>query len=661
MMNKLSFVAVMSAMLLSACNPTPMQPNLKPSKAFGVLELNLNSDGASTASFEGNAQTRAVSIRENDVVFGTGLTQVIGSTNSAFDYLVATFSVTHTGSSSTDFHNLTLYALAKSGNVGDTAIKSITNFGGVTDPTEQTRLAKLLIPVHAVKVNGSGVLVMDNDKADFQAFTSAEVTDATTAAGSAITPSDTILNYGFSVRCTVICTDNSRLIAVNSEGRVSIALRVPKAANSTPYKFVMNFVVMDDNKSKVTRGVYPPESVGGAETRGAGVGANILTQFGLNVGATTLTSQTVDDVQTSSLGASIQALDIGRISANGFHSCGLTSTGSAYCWGDNFNGQLGNNSKLSSSIPVLVNGGLTFSSISAGDGHSCGVTTFGSAYCWGLNFYGQLGNNSNTDSSIPVLVQGGLTFSSISAGGFHSCGVTTSGSAYCWGYNSVGQLGNKLTIDSSIPVLVNGSLTFSSISAGSGHSCGLTSTGSAYCWGYNGFGQLGNNSTTNSSIPILVNGGLTFSNFSAGYYHSCGLTSAGRAYCWGYNGFGGLGNNSTTNSSIPVAVDGGLIFSSISAGGGQSCGLTFAGSAYCWGYNVSGQLGNNSTIDSNIPVLVKGDLTFSNISAGKFQLCGVNTSGSVYCWGGNSFGQLGNNSITNSSTPVTVINSLFNL
>jgi alpha-tubulin suppressor-like RCC1 family protein len=43
-------------------------------------------------------------------------------------------------------------------------------------------------------------------------------------------------------------------------------------------------------------------------------------------------------------------------------------------------------------------------SISAGDTFSCGVTTAGVAYCWGDNEYGQLGSVAVTGSAVPVAV-----------------------------------------------------------------------------------------------------------------------------------------------------------------------------------------------------------------------------------------------------------------
>ena len=41
--------------------------------------------------------------------------------------------------------------------------------------------------------------------------------------------------------------------------------------------------------------------------------------------------------------------------------------------------------------PVAVTGGLTFRQVAVGDQHTCGLTTGNQAYCWGQNWYGQLG------------------------------------------------------------------------------------------------------------------------------------------------------------------------------------------------------------------------------------------------------------------------------
>ena len=76
------------------------------------------------------------------------------------------------------------------------------------------------------------------------------------------------------------------------------------------------------------------------------------------------------------------------VSVGWIHACGVTTTGAAYCWGDagGAGWQLGTGSTDytgGSLTPVPVAGGHTFASVSAGAFRSCGVTTSGAAYCWG--------------------------------------------------------------------------------------------------------------------------------------------------------------------------------------------------------------------------------------------------------------------------------------
>src|SRR6266851_5374280 len=108
------------------------------------------------------------------------------------------------------------------------------------------------------------------------------------------------------------------------------------------------------------------------------------------------------------------------VSAGGGYTCGVTTSGAAYCWGYNGTGELGTGLTTSSSTPVAVLGGHTFSAVSAtGFEHTCGVTTDGTAYCWGDNSWGELGSGTTTNSSTPVPVLGGHTFVTVSGGGYY--------------------------------------------------------------------------------------------------------------------------------------------------------------------------------------------------------------------------------------------------
>jgi len=347
-----------------------------------------------------------------------------------------------------------------------------------------------------------------------------------------------------------------------------------------------------------------------------------------------------------------ELLKFTAITAGYFHSCGISPGGSTFCWGSNSSGQLGSVESNTIAISAkAVSGGLGFATITGGRDHTCGLTPTGVAYCWGANDLGAIGNPGATGVG-PSAVAGDLTFGWISAGYDHTCGVTTTGAGYCWGSNSFGELGINSSDRKAVPTAVAGGLSFTSINAGRDFSCGVTTASVAYCWGSNDGGWLGDGTTARRTIPTKVSSSLVFSSVAAGGFHSCGLTIAGAAYCWGSNGYGQLGNPASGGqSNVPVAVSGDLVFVTLSVGNRHNCGITADGRAWCWGDNVDGNLGDGTFTTRSTPVGVSGGLTFVSISAGRFHTCAVTTNNEGYCWGQSTLG--GGTSAT-SNVPVRV-------
>src|SRR5690606_9456614 len=100
-------------------------------------------------------------------------------------------------------------------------------------------------------------------------------------------------------------------------------------------------------------------------------------------------------------------VSLSRPSAGTHHTCAEGSDGNVWCWGSNTFGQLGDGDNFTSEVPVAVakpDGVATLRNPAAGENFTCAEGSDGNVWCWGANFFGQLGNDTIMDSTVPVMV-----------------------------------------------------------------------------------------------------------------------------------------------------------------------------------------------------------------------------------------------------------------
>ncbi|HEY8176526.1 MAG TPA: Ig-like domain-containing protein [Gemmatimonadaceae bacterium] len=280
---------------------------------------------------------------------------------------------------------------------------------------------------------------------------------------------------------------------------------------------------------------------------------------------------------------------------------------------------------LSGDVSVVSQPQIQFTTIAVGSNASCGLTSSGVAYCWGANIAatdaydrcerfvfapsaGSLIQNRRFHcSETPVRIQSPEAFASLSTGGYGVCGLTAAGAAYCWSENGVAA---PLASD----------LRFKSLDIGPTERCGVSMTGVAYCWGNNLNGSLGDGTDTNRAAPTPVAGGKSWRLIRAGDT-ACGITTAGETFCWGLIGFGQVGVPGSTDAcgpngvpclKTPTRVQSDPGFTQLQLG---PCGLTSGAQVHCWAAGGS-------------PKPVEGP-PISTLLRGA---CGLDASRVLYCW-----------------------------
>ncbi len=281
--------------------------------------------------------------------------------------------------------------------------------------------------------------------------------------------------------------------------------------------------------------------------------------------------------------------------------CAIPTGGTLWCWGRGDHGQLGDGQTAIARTPERIGTATDWASVSGSNGgtgyetdsHTCGLHTDGTAWCWGENAAGQVGDGTQDDRRTPTQVGSTSDWTSISAGNARSCGTQADGSLWCWGS---GDLGNGTTETALEPERIGSDSDWVAESAGSGYTCASKTDGTLWCWGLNARGQLGDGTTVERLTPVQVGGSRGWRSVTAGSATTCGTRANGSAWCWGENFKGELGNGNRHSQALPTRVLGGARHwaSQVVVRNVHTCGLGADQTLWCWGYNKYGQVGSGT-------------------------------------------------------------------
>jgi alpha-tubulin suppressor-like RCC1 family protein len=302
----------------------------------------------------------------------------------------------------------------------------------------------------------------------------------------------------------------------------------------------------------------------------------------------------------------------------------IKTDGTLWTWGRNDRGQLGIDNTINRSTPVTtILGGTNWKSVAGGGYYTVALKTDGTLWGWGDNFYGQLGDNTGVTRSTPVTtLLGGTNWKSVAGGLYHTVAIKTDGTLWTWGRNQFGQLGINDTTNRNTPVTtILGGTNWKSIACGFYHTTSIKTDGTLWTWGYNFNGQLGINNNTNRTTPVTtILGGTNWKSIACGGNHTITLKTDGTLWSWGYNLYGQLGVNDTRSRSTPVTtILGGTNWKLSSGGAIHTVAIKTDGTLWSWGYNSDGQLGINNNTNRTTPVTtILGGTNWKSIACGNF-------------------------------------------
>ena len=196
------------------------------------------------------------------------------------------------------------------------------------------------------------------------------------------------------------------------------------------------------------------------------------------------------------------------IDAGKYHTVAIKSDGTLWSWGGNTDGQLGDGTKENSAIPIQESTHATdWVAVSAGDNYTAAIKSDGTLWSWGLNDDGQLGDGTTNSSSIPVQESTHSTDWSVVEGKIRfTAAIKADGTLWAWGDNSEGNLGDGTQNDSSVPIKEpTGATDWAYVAIGHGYVTAMKTDGTIWTWGFDDDGVLGNGDPTDDvPVPTMI-------------------------------------------------------------------------------------------------------------------------------------------------------------
>ena len=361
------------------------------------------------------------------------------------------------------------------------------------------------------------------------------------------------------------------------------------------------------------------------------------------------------------------------VSGGARHAVALRSDGTAWTWGINMSGLIGDNTVSTFQpsdpfgngtndrhTPVQVHGpanvGVLTSivAVMGGEPYNFALKSDGTVWAWGNNMFGQLGDGSTVDRPVPVQVSGLTDVNALGGRGYHSLALKGDGTVWTWGFNSAGQLGDGTLANRSTPVQALGLTGALAVTGGYVHSVALMADHTLKSWGGNSNGQLGDGSFASRSTAVPVGTLSNVVQVSAGWKHTLAVDGNGLVWAWGANTSGQLGDGSTASSATPTVVAGIDHAIAVSGGDCHSAALKSDGTVWTWGCNDRGELGDGTSTERHSPTLVAGLDHVAQIAARDYHNYALRRDGSIVAWGWNVNGQLGDGTTTDRPTPTLV-------